>query len=226
MRRKAFVLLAVLAAVRTAWFFSCAAPGEADAESRLAFLAERLDKAHPVRGVTEGEWHLVALSMTGLAAANQAFRNPETRARRLALVERLSERALEPEARRFDTVTWGSDALETLGNSEGHVGYLGHLGLLLSTECMLGGHAHDEWRRKVVGSLERRYRAAPAGVAGNLCLSESPGQSQGACAPVVQCTYSVDSAAWACPVDGGSCITANVVSARASSGPARNFRSR
>lgn len=164
MRRKALALLTLLAAIRAVWFFSCAAPGEADTESRLSYLAERLGDAHPGTGHSDGEWHLVALSMTGLAAANQAFRHPETRAERLALVEKLSARALEAEARHFDTALWGTDALETLGTAQGHVGYLGHLGLLLSTECMLGGHARDPVRRQVVGALERRYRAAPTGL--------------------------------------------------------------
>ena len=164
MRRKLLRVLAgavVLKALAFAW---CAPPGEGDAESRLAYLSSELRAAQPGAGTTAGEWHLVALSMTGLAAANQAFRHPETRAERLALVESLTSRALEKSARRFDTRAWGADALQTLAAGEGHVGYLGHLGLLLSTECTLGGRAHDAERRAVIGALERRFLAAPDGL--------------------------------------------------------------
>ncbi|MHB8879632.1 MAG: hypothetical protein ACYC8T_38575, partial [Myxococcaceae bacterium] len=164
MLRKLLKGAGLLLAFRAVWFFACAPPGEGDAESRLSYLATTLEEADPGKGITEGEWHLVSLSMTGLAAANQAFRHPETRAARLALVETLTTRALEPRARHFDTQTWGTDALRTLGTDEGHVGYLGHLGLLLSTECMLGGRAHERERREVVGALERRYRASPYGL--------------------------------------------------------------
>ena len=45
--------------------------------------------------------------------------------------------------------------------------------------------------------------------ADTLCLGEAPGQSEGLCTPVVRCT--IDDVGWTCPVDGGSCVGANVV---------------
>jgi hypothetical protein len=141
-----------------------APPSRADEESRLAYLEQRLKDDGSGKGVLSGEWYLGALSMTGLAAANLAFAYPETRDQRLAQVERLADRALDKEVRAFDVHLWKSDPLATLDTSEGHAGYLGHLGILLATECALGGHKHEALRHQVLGALERRYLDSESGM--------------------------------------------------------------
>lgn len=47
-------------------------------------------------------------------------------------------------------------------------------------------------------------------VAGNLCLGESQGQRERVCTPVARCTF-IEGGDWTCPVDGGSCVGANVI---------------
>jgi hypothetical protein len=157
-------VLLSLAVLKTIWILAYSKPSSGDAEDRLLYLEDRLQHTSPGTSMTEGEWFLVSLSMTGLAEANLAYAHPETRADRLRHVEWLTERALASDARQFDTRPWGSDALQTLDSNEGHVGYLGHLGLLLGIECTLGGNQHQLQRQQVNQTLERRFLAARDGL--------------------------------------------------------------
>ncbi len=164
-------MVLALAAAKAGCIGACSAPTASDADARLGYLEAQLREASPGEGVTGPEWFLVSLSMTGLAAANLAGAHPETLTERRALVEWLTGRALAADTRGFDTALWGSDALRTLESDEGHVGYLGHLELLLGTECELGSRAHEAWRRRVSAALERRFRDAPSGL-----IATYPGQ--------------------------------------------------
>ena len=142
--------VAVLLVLRVVGCTACAASD--DAEDRYAYVLAQLRSESPGTGVLSGEWYLVSLSMAGLAAENLGHH---------ADLAWLTRRALEPDVRRFDTKLWRSDALETLATDEGHVGYLGHLGLLLALDC---SDARAADRHRVLSALERRYAAAPDGL--------------------------------------------------------------
>jgi hypothetical protein len=107
---------------------------------------------------------VVTLSMTSLALMRLAAGHPERADQHRRWVEQLAELALEPSARDFDTGRWHSDALATLDGDEGHVGYLGHLGLVLGAECALGSTRHRETFRAVGDALRRRFLAAADGL--------------------------------------------------------------
>jgi hypothetical protein len=65
---------------------------------------------------------------------------------------------MSPEIRRYDVIWWGEDAIESLDGSNGHVGYLGHLNLMLGCYFLLGGDdvpMHDLFDQ-VSAALARR----------------------------------------------------------------------
>ena len=79
-------------------------------------------------------------------------------------IERLADVALQQSTRAFDTRRYGTDALATLSGDEGHVGYLGHLMLVLGAECALGSSRHRGQADAVAHALRRRFLAAPFGL--------------------------------------------------------------
>lgn len=138
-----------------------------DAQARAAYLVERLGRGERGWGPDEhfaGEWHVVSLSMTALALHHLAVADPSLREAYRQDVERLAEVALRPSTRRFDTRAWGTDALATLATDEGHVGALGHVGLVLGVECALGSNRHRAQLDAIGLALRRRYLAAPDGL--------------------------------------------------------------
>ncbi|MBI3183372.1 MAG: hypothetical protein HYZ28_14640 [Myxococcales bacterium] len=155
-------LLLVLQPFRVA---GCAGASRSDSEVRLAYLARRIDEGtipglapgHPF----DGEWRLVALSMSVVAAANLAHRHPETRRERGEQVDRWAERMMAADVRAYDARQWGSDPLETLDRPDGHAGYLGHVALALDARCILGGKV-DPLHARVVDALARRIDRSPS----------------------------------------------------------------
>jgi hypothetical protein len=168
MRRKLKWLgIAVLAAVvvRAGWFGVGRGEGEAELLARKQYLVAALTGPRGgLDGMIAGEWELVSLSMTGLAAANLAFEHPKTRDQARRELASLCDRALEERVRAFDADTWGEDPLATLESNHGHIGYLGHLDLLLGTWRALGGDdpARVALHRDITRALARRMAASPS----------------------------------------------------------------
>lgn len=173
--------LLVLVALKAAWFFAFRADGarlvaggeRADLMARRAYLVHKLlgekTDASGMKtpgGIFSGEWFVGSLSMTAAALANLAYQFPDTRAQAVGEVDQLIARALEPAAREFDKGMWrGEDALDSLGGPNGHVGYLGHVALMMDARRLLAGRgADDPYRhlgRQVVEALARRMAASP-----------------------------------------------------------------
>ncbi len=128
-------------------------------ESRLDELAS---EAAP-SGQFGGEWRLVTLSMLAVGATNLAFTYPDTVPRARTIVDRCLELALAKENRAFDTDRWGEDALEGLSGAKPHLGYLGHLALILEAKRVLGGGV-DANEEPVLAALRRRVGAGPSPV--------------------------------------------------------------
>ncbi len=121
----------------------------------------------------KGEWALVTCSMTAAAVANLAFTQPESQTRAIDLMSRLIDVVLQPEFRSFDTELWGSDAIESLDRSEGHIGYLGHLNFMLAAYHLVGGQ-QERYRHLLEGvSLHLRRTIEESTF---LCAETYPGQ--------------------------------------------------
>ena len=137
---------------------------EGDLVARRDYLYDRLDSASasttPDDPLFAGEWALVTLSMTAMAATNIAFSNPDTLEDGRRVVNRCAELALAESTRAFDAKRWGEDALTTLAGPGSHIGYLGHLLLILEAKRLLGGGT-DAHEGPVADALTRRYEGAP-----------------------------------------------------------------
>lgn len=159
------IVVAALFALQVLRVAACVSTSQADAEARLAYLAHRIDDGSfsglAPEAPFDGEWKVGTLSMSVLAATNLAFRYPETRVARAAMVEVWSERMLRDDVRAFDTAKWRSDALSTLEGNDGHAGYLGHLALVLGARCMLTQRT-DAVHTRVVDALARRIDDSPS----------------------------------------------------------------
>jgi hypothetical protein len=129
---------------------------EADLEARRRAVLPRVQGGDvglaPASSRFRGEWRAVAASMTALASAQLAARDPSRRTRALRDVTALAEALRLEDAWRFDADAWGGEPLRSAGD---HAGYLGHLGLVLVAERALGGHAHDALAIEVASALER-----------------------------------------------------------------------
>lgn len=143
-----------------------------DLEARRAYLVARLlgsdrpgDGAlAPADPTFAGEWQLVALSMTAAAVTSLAFDEPRERGEALAVTAGLIDAALSPACRAFDARKWGEDPIEVLAAPGGHVGYLGHLHLMLAAWRLLGGEepARIELAARIQDALIRRMRGSPS----------------------------------------------------------------
>lgn len=69
--------------------------------------------------------------MLSLALAQMAERDPDLNEEHSKIIDSLIRKALLRENRAFDTELWNEDALETLDSGRGHLGYLGHLNLII-----------------------------------------------------------------------------------------------
>lgn len=131
---------------------------------RRDYLASRLADVNAQTapgGQFGGEWVLVTLSMTAMATANMTFSYPDTVPRAKEIVDRCLELALAKETRAFDTERWGEDALDTLNGDSPHIGYLGHLAVILEAKRIVGG-GEDPHEKPVLAALRRRVSAGPS----------------------------------------------------------------
>lgn len=162
---------AVALLLKFAWVWGCtpSAPLD-DVRLRRDHLLSRVlsptyadDHALTPGGIYTSEWQLVTLSMTAAALANLAFVMSETREKSLEACATIVERTLAPEIRAFEMSAWGSDPLEDLAGKNGHIGYLGHLGIVLGAHRVLGGDdRYDTLHDALSEAIARRMRASPS----------------------------------------------------------------
>jgi len=134
-----------------------------DVLSRRDYLLARIagdferDMGAPDQSFFRGEWALGTLSMTSAAVCNIAFTWPDTRDAALTQLPPIIDKALLPSTRAFDTGAWDSDALASLDNNQGHLGYLGHLNLMLGCYRVLGGDGrYDDLHDRITAAMVRR----------------------------------------------------------------------
>ena len=113
----------------------------------------------------QGEWAIVSYSMTALALTNMAQLYPETRAESARVVSSLVEQVLAEPVRKFDVARWKEDPIDTLESGRGHIGYLGHLNLILAAEAYLSQESpHSDLFQQVSRALSRRMEASSVGL--------------------------------------------------------------
>ena len=143
---------------------------ETDLVARRDYLAAHVDDAaHALNGDSSqfaGEWSLVTLSMTALGAANVGFEHSDSVPADLELAARCAELARRPEIRAFDMKRWGDDPLDAMNGPHPHIGYLGHLAIILEANRLLGGRDPElaALEPKVIAALADRLRGATDGI--------------------------------------------------------------
>lgn len=180
--RDAFVrlllLVAALVLLRVVWHFAMRddphalldARTESDLVARRDYLAAHVEQATHAMAPSDsqfaGEWALVTLSMTSMAAANIGFEHSDTVPTDLDLVARCAELAQRKEARAFDAGRWGDDPIDAMDGASSHLGYLGHLGVILEAYRLLGGTDPKlvALEGKVVAALTTKLAAAKSGL--------------------------------------------------------------
>lgn len=177
LRRGALTLVG-LGLLKALWFAcyraSAVRDERADLMARRAYLVHRVtapnfgpgDFSKVLGAQFQGEWALVSLSMTALALGGLSQRVPESAVSLPQELDRIAARALSPELSAFDTTLWGAPALSTLATDAGHVGYLGHLALLLSVrEVVAAGGPHRALLAQLSEALARKIRRGSCGLA-------------------------------------------------------------
>ena len=108
------------------------------------------------------EWAIGTLSMVGSALANLGMQHPELRNEHQHVLEKLVDRMLKPDIRKYEERYWGEDALSSLEGNNGHIGYLGHLNYLIGLYRKLGGGSKfEELNLKISEALARRILSCP-----------------------------------------------------------------
>jgi len=111
----------------------------------------------------KGEWLAVTYSMTAMAMANLAFLYPDRIGEARETIDRLALAMLGDDVRSFDAALWNEDALSSLDGPNGHIGYLGHLEVVLLAQQYVGGSSeHAKLSRDVALALHRRMMASPS----------------------------------------------------------------
>ena len=143
---------------------------EADLVARRDYLGAHIDGAAkalaPKESQFAGEWSIVTLSMTAIAAANVGFEHSDTVPADVELVTRCVEAARRKESRAFDAARWGDDPIDAMDGPNAHTGYLGYLAMILEAHRLLGGHDAEitALETKVISALTTKLKNAPSGL--------------------------------------------------------------
>ncbi len=114
----------------------------------------------------QGEWAVTSCSMYSMALCNLGFLYPEKRSSFLEEVRTLIERVRQKSYSQFDIDAWNEDPLSTLESDRGHVWYLAHLNLMLTSYKLLGGDTkYDALTHAISAALARRISRDSAMIA-------------------------------------------------------------
>ena len=109
----------------------------------------------------QGEWALYSCSMYSAALVNIAKIYPETRDDALPVIDSLITAVMSPEMRRYDTLRWGEDPLESLDGDESHISYISHLAWMISGYKAIGGDGrYDKMYHRLCSTMNRRLLAS------------------------------------------------------------------
>lgn len=112
----------------------------------------------------KGEYALVTYSMATFALTNIAMERPEMRQEFSRTIEKWINLVLKDEFQSFDSLAWGENPLDeaVLEKDRGHIGYYGHLNLMLGAYSLLNNDGKfGELHRKISDAIDRRMKKYP-----------------------------------------------------------------
>lgn len=110
----------------------------------------------------QGQWAIYSCSMLAHALANIATLYPDKATSCPALIARLIDMVNTPEMRRYDTMMWREDAMETLEGDNHHMTYLSILAWMITNYRLVGGDSrYDDLLHTLCSTLHRRMLASP-----------------------------------------------------------------
>lgn len=111
-----------------------------------------------------GEWTLVTYSMATFALTNLCMKHPELVEESAKAIASWIEICLGPDVRRFDEREWHENPLDAvvLRGDEGHIGYYGHVNLMLGCYALLVRDSRfRELHEQMSEAIARRMRRYP-----------------------------------------------------------------
>jgi hypothetical protein len=109
----------------------------------------------------KGEYALVTYSMATFALTNIAMERPEMRQEFSRTIEKWINLVLKNEFQSFDSLAWGEKPLDeaVLEKDRGHIGYYGHLNLMLGAYSLLNNDGKfGDLHKKISDAIDRRMK--------------------------------------------------------------------
>lgn len=109
----------------------------------------------------QGEWAIYSCSMLAHALANISVLYPDKAAKCPELISKLIDIVNTPEIRKYDTLQWKEDAMQSLNKDQkcGHMTYLSILSWMITSYKLIGGDGrYDALLDDCCGALVRRMR--------------------------------------------------------------------
>ncbi len=111
-----------------------------------------------------GEWTIGTYAMASYALTNIAMMKPDTAQESSRTIAKWIEYCIDDKIASFDEVAWGEKALdeEVLNKDYGHVGYYGHINLMLGCYALLNNDGRfKELHIKVSEAIRKRMQKYP-----------------------------------------------------------------
>lgn len=108
-----------------------------------------------------GEWTIGTYAMATYALANIAMVKPETAKESSETIAKWIKYCTDKEISNFDEVAWGENPLDekTLNKDYGHIGYYGHINLMLGCYALLNNDGRFiDLHRKISEAIARRMK--------------------------------------------------------------------
>jgi hypothetical protein len=110
----------------------------------------------------DGEWMFGTYVMAALGFGQVALAHEDERAANIERMERCLDHLDDPNLRAFDRDAWGNDAIETLGDGNGHIAYLGYASVVYALHRRLVPDSRfNEREQAIIDALEKRIAASP-----------------------------------------------------------------
>lgn len=111
----------------------------------------------------QGEWAMYSCFMLSTSLENMASLYPETREQATCQIDSLIEIVMSPELRRYDTMRWGEDPLDSLSGKNSHVSYLSILAWMIGNYKAVGGSSkYDSTYCEICEAMNRRILESPS----------------------------------------------------------------
>ena len=105
----------------------------------------------------QGEWAIYSCSMLAHALANISKLYPNEASKCTELIAKLIDIVNTPAMRKYDTMQWKEDAMDSLDGKKSHMTYLSILAWMICNFKMIGGDdRYDEILHKLCATLVRR----------------------------------------------------------------------